>query len=154
MNDPITSQPKMKPSALQCLTLLRNQENVTTQQFGLTVGFRFSARILELRQLGFHITEKRLPHPTRGSLYTLLAEPEPSSLAGVTGNRGKAQAGSVTVTQRSVAVDKPCPPVQTSARPVRASHGARERVTGPVDGRLFDVDEYRPSASAVREQAA
>ena len=73
--DPITGL-RMKPSALQALTMLREQSYVTTREFGLTVGFRFGARLLELRALRFVIDERALGGGVAGSTYTLVAEPE------------------------------------------------------------------------------
>jgi hypothetical protein len=135
--DPITGL-RMKPSALAVLNRLRKGPATTHDLCQPDVGgIRFSARIKELRDLGFVIPpEVRLALPTRGSLYELLAEPDtstsPATLtpagdtpapistpsaraqsAGVTGSSGQARTGSVTaIPERTVAVEKPCPSVR------------------------------------------
>ena len=74
--DPITGL-RMKPSALAVLNRLRKGP-ATTHDLGQSDvgGFRFGARILELRRLGFDIDEHKASRSS--SDYELLAEPMPS----------------------------------------------------------------------------
>lgn len=79
----------MKPTTLNCLQALRLNEHVTTHQLCQQEigGIRFSARIKELRDLGYIIHEERLPLPTRGSRCTLLAEPSSSPVSPPPGDK-------------------------------------------------------------------
>ena len=88
-------------------------------------GVRFGARLRELRQLGFAISEERLPLPTRGSRYTLVSEPE---FGGPAGQSQRAAAGDGPEQERS----KP----GTSPRPVSTTPAA-----------LFDTTALQQSAS-------
>lgn len=66
----------MKPSARRCLELLRSRERVTvTDMLAANVGVRYSARILELRLLGFVIASDPVPGRA-GYVYRLIAEPD------------------------------------------------------------------------------
>ena len=68
----------MKPSTFKTLKLLRAHEFVTTRDLlqAEGIGARYGARLYDLRQEGYVIVEERLPLPTRGSRYRLVAEPE------------------------------------------------------------------------------
>jgi hypothetical protein len=69
----------MKPSARRVLERLRQGPATTHDLMQADVGgCRFGARIRELRELGFAITESRLPLPTRGSRYELTFDVETS----------------------------------------------------------------------------
>lgn len=85
-----------------------------------------TSRVLAvLRQRAVTLADfERLGHIAR---YTLIAEPETSQSAGVTGSSGpEAQAGSVTAKpERSMAVEKPCPPARpTTPSPATPLAGA------------------------------
>ena len=66
----------MKPSTRRCRDVLRSREWATVADF-LThgVGTRYSARILELRALGY-VIDARPVKDRSGYVYRLVAEPE------------------------------------------------------------------------------
>ena len=67
----------MKPSTRRCRDVLRSREWATVADF-LThgVGTRYSARILELRALGY-VIDARPVKDRSGYVYRLVAEPKP-----------------------------------------------------------------------------
>lgn len=110
----------MKPSARRVLNRLRQGPATTAQLLQPEVGgCRFGARILELRELGFHIDAVRLGQSS--SRYTLTHDPE----------RALSEA------KDSVRQEQASPGSVPSQEGVRLAAPAQEPA-----GSLFDADEF------------
>lgn len=106
---------------------------MTTHDFLVAgVGSRFGARLAELRAMGYRIDERRLPLPTRGSRYRLVAEPD--DLAGrQESRRSPGQAADVPIVQPDQRATKGS--IRVPAAPVAQQAGS-----------LFDPDAFGRAA--------
>ena len=153
----------MKPSTARLLDALRQGPQTTHSLMQADVGgLRFGARLLELRQAGYEVTEERLPLPTRGSLYTLVSEPSGSSTSGAPRDPSAPGPATVSGTPRTTVpgvgqapseAKGPLKREQAAPGPVASTEAARAAAPAEPSG-LFDAAVYEPERHSYKDAAA